>query len=118
MPKRLMIIGPAALTLYGVCVVSYYTPARAEQMAQIAEETWKTSAKVGDLDGRISRNEATVQALQGKVDTLDERLSKIETTAESSNKLIMGTLAGVILLLIKGALTAITRRRRAEGWAE
>jgi len=109
MMKRSMFIAAGILAVYGISIPIVYRPARA-QVSQVIEEVWKNSAQLHDLDERVTRNESSDASLRVKVDDLGERLSKVETTTESSNRLIMGALGGIVMMLIERAIS-ITRKK-------
>jgi hypothetical protein len=100
------------LCAYSIIIVVYYRPVRAQSSSEIIEEVWKNSAQVGDLKANLGNDELSIRALQTKVGDLSDRISRLETTSESSNRLIMGTLGGIIMILIERGMALITKRRR------
>ena len=114
MPVRLFASAVCALFCYSCLVIVPHSRAAAQTSAtaQIAEEVWKTGAKLGDLEGRVVRNEGVADALQKRVDVMEVEFSALKTTVEAGNRIMVGCLSGILLILGEKLMALILKGKQ------
>lgn len=109
---RWAIMAALSLSLFATAVVSQRT---LNDQGPIAQIVYQNAQELRDLEYRVNRLERDNGDTASTLASRGERISHLETTVETLNKMIWGTLTGlgipVMLLIIQTLFGTFTKRQ-------